>query len=171
MYCELKLEIYLVMHTEYFPVASRLGKKKSYRQQSRMNLFFKLPMWSITVKPAQMAFQLPKALFFLACHVAWMIYFQNNTLISNKFVLWINWKHKIMTIGFAFLGVLRLYLWIFVLYLYIKKGKYQKEESDCERHLSRDGDIKEEGQSLIDGKTEKKKKRKYISGVTWWSHT
>lgn len=162
MYCELKLEIYLVMHTEYFPVASRLGKKKSYRQQSRMNLFFKLPMWSITVKPAQMAFQLPKALFFLACHVAWMIYFQNNTLISNKFVLWINWKHKIMTIGFAFLGVLRLYLWIFVLYLYIKKGKYQKEESDCERHLSREMEtLRKKVKVLLMGRQKKKKKEIY----------
>lgn len=112
-----------------------------------MNLLFKLPMWSITMQPAQLAFQLPRDLFSWACHVAWMIYFQYTTLTSNKFVFWINWKQKIMTVHL-------LYLWIFILYLYIKKGKYQKEEGDCGRHLSREMETLRK--KVTDGKTERK---------------
>lgn len=125
------------MHAQYFLWPPDWGKKGD-RPFSRMNLFFKLPMWWITVESAQLAFQLPRGLFSLACHVAWMIYLQYTPLISNKFVIWINWKHKIMTIAFAFLGVLLLYLCLSILYLNIKKGKYQKEEDYCERTLSRE---------------------------------
>lgn len=58
-----------------------------------------------------------------------MIYSQYNALISNKFAIWVNWKHEIMTIVFAFLAVLLLYLCTLLLHLRIKKGKLQWEEN------------------------------------------
>lgn len=124
-------------HSNAFPmlsVAPRLEKKKAYRQQNRINLFFKLPMWSITVHPAQLDFQLPRGLFSLACHVAWMIYFQYTVSISNKFAIWINWKHEIMTIVFASLAVLLLSFCTIILYLCAKKGKHRKQEDDFRKN-------------------------------------
>lgn len=68
---------------------------------------------SIKLQTAQLAFQLPRGLFSWARHVAWMIYFQyTNILISNKFVFWINWKYKIMTVMFA------LFVSISIVYIY-----------------------------------------------------
>lgn len=126
------------MHFQCFLWPSDGKKKIAYRQQNRIDLFFKLPMWSITVHLAQMAFQLPTGLFSLACHVAWMIYFQYTVLISNKFAIWINWKHEIMTIVFASLAVLLPHLCTIILYLRTKKGKLQKEEDDFRTKSSRE---------------------------------
>lgn len=133
-------------------------KKKAYRQQNRINLFFKLPMWSITVHPAQLDFQLPRGLFSLACHVAWMIYFQYTVSISNKFAIWINWKHEIMTIAFASLAVLLLSFCTIILYLCTKKGKHRKEEDDFRKKSSRE---MEKRKKRVEGLWIGKEKEKY----------
>lgn len=106
-----------------------LGKQKVvYRWPSRTKKFFKPPLWSITVHAIQLTFQLTRRLFSQACHVTQMIYFQYNTLICNKTVIWINGKHEITAIRFASLAVLLLYLCTLLLHLHIKKGELQWEE-------------------------------------------
>lgn len=47
-----------------------------------------------------------------------------------------------------------LFVSIFIVYIYIKKGKCQKEEGDCERHLSRGMETLRK--EVADRKTERK---------------
>lgn len=124
-------------------------------------------MWSITVHPAQLAFQLPRGLFSLSCHVAGMIYFQYIVLISYKFTISINWKHEIIAIVFASLVVLTLYLCMVSFYLCITKWKLQKEEGDFRKNSS--SEMKKWRKSVKDLATGRERKdMKDISVMTWW---
>lgn len=61
---------------------------------------------------------------------------------------------------------------IYIVYIYIKKGKYQEEERDCERHLSREMEtLRKEVKVLLMGRQKEKEIYKWcdmvITHIRW----